>query len=262
MAPLFTKEGQKGSNRDKFATIKWQATFETSSRFIYYGVGTRNEYRLTRFGKNFPFLNEDCVGDLLIISKKDEEYYEAFVLQTDEDIDDFFAELNISPSDTNGIIPNQFEQTSEDKLLTCFLTFIKTLKVDFPQTVELATTARNCHLLSMNLNEKVITNPDKELLNWLNAEFQLFKLIENDRYSKTIQTPFKSVEELVKTANTILNRRKSRAGKSLEHHLTEMFKIFKLAFETQSTTEDKKKPDFIFPDIEAYLNPKFDTKDY
>jgi len=84
---LFDSEGEKGANKDKFITIKWQDDFETSSRFIYYGVGTRNEYRLTRFGKGFPFLNEDNVGDLLVLTKQEEEYYEGFVLQTDEDID-------------------------------------------------------------------------------------------------------------------------------------------------------------------------------
>src|SRR5437879_4223314 len=77
---FFDEEGKKGSNKDKFITIKWQDNFETSSRFIYYGVGTRNEYRLTRFGKGFPFLSDDNIGDLLIISRKSSDYYEAFVL--------------------------------------------------------------------------------------------------------------------------------------------------------------------------------------
>jgi type II restriction enzyme len=96
-------------------------------------------------------------------------------------------------------------------------------------------------------------------LNWLHAEFQLFKTIENDRYKSRIKTPFKTVEELVETANTILNRRKSRAGKSLEHHLSEIFRTFELTFAAQTVTEDNKKPDFLFPNIEAYNNPKFNA---
>ena len=51
---FFDKPGIKGENKDKFITIKWQDDFETESRLIYYGVGTRNEYRLTRFGLGFP----------------------------------------------------------------------------------------------------------------------------------------------------------------------------------------------------------------
>ena len=65
---------------------------------------------------------------------------------------------------------------------------------------------------------------------------------------------------MIKTANTILNRRKSRAGKSLEHHLEEVFNIFKLIFQTLAITENNKKPDFIFPNIESYKNPRFNEK--
>ena len=73
---FFSKPGEKGTNSDRIVTIKWQNDFETTSRFIYYGVGTRNEYRLTRFGKGFPYLSDDNVGDLLIICKKGTTEYE------------------------------------------------------------------------------------------------------------------------------------------------------------------------------------------
>lgn len=258
---FFDTAGVKGSNKDKFITIKWQDDFETRSRFIYYGTGTRNEYRLTRFGKGFPYLQDENIGDLLVVAKKASDYYEAFVLQLDEEIDEFLAALNISSNDINGIIPKQFEQTAEDKLLQCFEAFINSLKVEFPATIELATTARNCYNKAYDITSRLIkASPDKEILGWLNAEFQLFKALENNRYSQRIKTPFATVEELVETANTILNRRKSRAGKSLEHHLAEIFSTFELAYATQATTEDNKKPDFLFPSVEKYLNPKFDDK--
>lgn len=77
---FFDKPGEKGQNKDKFITIKWQDDFETASRFIYYGTGTRNEYRLTRFGRGFPFLEDENIGDLLVLSKKSDTFYEAFVL--------------------------------------------------------------------------------------------------------------------------------------------------------------------------------------
>jgi len=58
----------------------------------------------------------------------------------------------------------------------------------------------------------------------------------------------------------MLNRRESRAGKSLEHHLEEVFNNCDLNFDTQATTEGKKKPDFLFPSEESYHNLKFDEK--
>lgn len=258
---FFEEEGQKGSNKDHFVTIKWQDDFETSSRFIYYGKGTRNEYRLTRFGRGFPFLTDDNVGDLLVLAKKSKDYFEAFVLSSDNDIEDFFASLNISSTETNGIIPKQFEQTAEESLIECFSKYIETLTVDFPPTLDIASNARNCYLNSFSITANQIkSNPDKEILKWLEAEYDLFKTLENDRYSELIKNPFPSVEELVISANTILNRRKSRAGKSLEHHLEEIFRISELNFQTQVITENNKKPDFLFPNIEAYQNPDYDEK--
>jgi len=258
---FFATPGEKGANKDHFATIKWQDDFETTSRFIYYGVGTRDEYRLTRFGRSFPYLTDDNVGDLLILVKKSVDFFEAYILSSDEDIEDFFAALNISSTETNGIIPKQSEQTAEDRLLECFTAYVQSLNVDFPPTIDMATNARNCYISSHNLTDKQIkSNPDKEILNWLEAEYSLFKTIENDRYSDLIKNPFRSVESLVKTANSILNRRKSRAGKSLEHHLEEVFRVSQLLFQTQVKTENNKIPDFLFPNIESYHDTKFDEK--
>ena len=140
-------------------------------------------------------------------------------------------------------------------MFQCFLTYLRALDIDFPTTLDLATNARTCYINSYKITkEQIKSNPDNEILNWLKAEYELFKAIENERYSDIIRNPFPTVEDLIKTANTILNRRKSRAGKSLEHHLEEVFSIFKLIFQTQAITENNKKPDFIFPNIESYKN--------
>jgi len=254
---FFDKSGVKGENKDIFIKIKWQNTFETDSRFIYYGVGTRNEYRLTRFGRGFPFLQDENIGDLLIISKKADKYYEAFVLSSDEDIESFFSAFGISSTETNGLLPKTSELAAEDKLRLLFRQYLEKLTVDFPPTIELATGAREIFFKAYNLTHKaVLVKPDNEILNWISTEFDLFKFIENDRYGEIIKTPFLTVEDLIRTANTILNRRKSRAGKSLEHHLAEVFNIWNLSYTPQPVTETKKKPDFIFPNIETYFKEK------
>lgn len=254
---VFEQEILNGNDYVAFTTIKWQSDFETRSRFKFYG--SKNECHLTRLGNNFPYRADENIGDLLIICKESKEYYHAFILQSDEDIEDFFAALNISATGTNNIIPKQTELSAEDILIRCFLKYLQTLNVDFPSTYDLALQARQCYYKAYSVTPKsIIANPDKELLNWINAEFQLFKTIENERYSERIKFPFTNVEELVETANTILNRRKSRAGKSLEHHLSEIFKTFAVSFETQIITEGNKKPDFLFPSQEAYQNLNFD----
>lgn len=52
---LFDEPGKKGENKEKTVQIKWQDDFTTESCMKYYGQGTRNEYRITRFGRGFPF---------------------------------------------------------------------------------------------------------------------------------------------------------------------------------------------------------------
>ena len=247
----------RNTDYTKFVEVKWQSDFTTQSRFKYYG--SKNECHFTKFQKGFPFLSDDNVGNLLIICKKAATSYEAFVLQKDDEIEDFFVALNLSVNDTNKIIPKQFQISAEDRMYQCFITYLKSLDVDFPSTQYLSNNARRCYSNAFDINVKaIIDDPDGRLLDWLDAEFQLFKTIESDRYSERIKTPFANVEELVEIANTILNRRKSRAGKSLEHHLAEIFVQVKILFESQVVTEYNKKPDFIFPGKEAYLNPMFD----
>lgn len=213
---MFDEPGTKGTNKDRFIRIRWQDTFETDSRFIYYGKETRNEYRLTRFGKRFPFLRDENVGDLFILCHIEDNYYEGFVLQTDDDIEDFFTEFNISATETNQLIKNVPVVKEDNVLQECFDNYIQSLIIDFPPSIELASRARLCYNLSNKINnDSLLKNPDKNLLGWINTEFELFKSLENDRYKELLTKPFSSITEFIDTANTILNRRKSRAGKSL-----------------------------------------------
>lgn len=268
---MFDSPGIKGSNKDKFIKIDWYDYKTTSSRFIYYGTGTRNEYRLTRFEKGFPFLTEDNVGDLFILAHIEEHHYSAFVLRSEEDIEDFFVAFNLSADKTNALIDRTETISTNDILLKCFSDHIKTSRglyssldsesnIRFPETKELALQARNCFINVFRRSDKnILGNPDNELLKWINAEFELFKLYEIDRYSHLIKSPFSSIEELIRVSNSILNRRKSRAGKSLEHHLSALFKVFNLKFEEQIVTEENKSPDFIFPNAASYHSPRFDS---
>ena len=95
------------------------------------------------------------------------------------------------------------------------------------------------------------------MLKWIDTEYTLFRNFEEKIYAPIYSAPFSSCQELVKFSNIILNRRKSRAGKSLEHHLATIFTVAKLEYEEQAITEDNKKPDFLFPSGKAYHNLLF-----
>ena len=256
-ALLFDTPGIKGENKDKFVTVKWQDDFTTESRFIYYGQGTRNEYRITRFGKGFPFFEEDNVGDLLIIAQQSEDYYNGFVLQTDQDIDDFFAFFNLSPEMTNQLIDIASANTPE-KQLESNIQELVSLYTDFPETKQMAKLARNIYNKIHEITDvEICESPDIQLLKWIDTEYSLFRGFEEKIYAPVYSAPFPNCQELIKFSNAILNRRKSRAGKSLEHHLATIFTAAKLEYEEQAITEDNKKPDFLFPNGEAYHNLLF-----
>ena len=110
---LFGEECTRGRNREKNVTIKWQNDIETSSRFIYYGQGTRNEYRITRFGKGFEFLMDKYVGSLIIFAEQAEDYYQAFVLESDDDIETFLSYFNLSTEQTNQLISSTQVQSDD-----------------------------------------------------------------------------------------------------------------------------------------------------
>lgn len=255
---LFEKRFEKGENHEKWVKISWQDGKITDTRFIYYGKGTRNEYRITNFGRGFEFLNHEYTGALFVLIKNTETDYQGYVLNTDEEINNFLDAFNISPTETNNLISlnNRDLDMFEKQQLYDFITM---LNVDFPTSEIMSAKAREIENTVYNHLEYILSNPDQKLLNWYNMEFKLFRAIEHARYGELIRNGFNDVDDFVKIANQVLNRRKSRAGKSLEHHLAAIFDGNKIAYTSQAVTEGKKRPDFIFPSQEAYKNISFST---
>ena len=258
---LFGEKCHKGENREKWVTIKWQNDLETASRFIYYGQGTRNEYRITRFGKGFEFLQDRYVGSLIIIAEIDVDYYQAFVLESEDDIESFLSYFNLSTEQTNQIIDLSQARNEGDMLRLAIMERIKDLQ-DFPMTYEMGKMAQDIYNRLNNVTpEQIRKTPDKILMSWYSAEWELFRSLEEKVYKPIYTQPFDDCQSLIDFSNKILNRRKSRAGKSLEHHLSAIFDAEELIFEEQAVTEEKKKPDFLFPNSECYHNWEFPAED-
>lgn len=248
---IFDTPGEKGQNKESFSKIKWQDDFETEAHFKYYGQGTRNEYRITGFGRNFPFLNSDYTGSLLVILKQKNGEYKGYVLETEEDIEYFLDYYGITPIETNQLITSNFIN-SEEKENQAIKEFIKSLSIDFPSSELMSIEAQRIQNLIYNHIEKIQLNPDEKLLDWTEVEYRLFRALEHERYGTIIKDGFSDVDKFIEMANQVLNRRKSRAGKSLEHHLSSLFIGNNITFTPQAITEGNKKPDFIFPSIELY----------
>lgn len=98
---------------------------------------------------------------------------------------------------------------------------------------------------------------DELLLKRRDVEFDVFSEVERFDVMPNIKDGFHSVDDFIRYANSVANRRKSRAGTSLELHLESIFLYEHLIFEAQAITEQNKKPDFLFPSGKDYHNPAF-----
>lgn len=247
---------ERGSNRERYASIIWNGDDDlvTDSRFVYYGQGTRNEYRITRFGRGFDLLKPDHTGDLVVICKRNEESYEAFVLSDDSAIQLFLDAFSLAPTETNRLVSTGRDagQNQEKELLD---TFYMEFNGEFPSTKIMAITAEKAErVLSGGV---VRQSADEQLVRWIDTEYRLFRHIEERHYEYVTLTPAESLESFVKTGLEITNRRKARAGKSLEHHLAALFTERGISFTPQAETELGNTADFVFPSADAYHDASF-----
>lgn len=248
---LFNCDCIKGTIEDRKIQISWPDRYVTNSRYVYYGQKSRNESRITNFGRGFEFMKDDYIGNLLIISKQSEDSYSASVLSEEEDINEFILQYSIPLNSKCFLLINNRKEVdrkvSPDEKLKRLLLEIVARYDDFPETSLMSKFARECYNDAFLMDDvKISKKPDSVLRSWLDTETSLFYYLEDKIYKPLYGVPFKSVAEFTRAANEVLNRRKSRAGKSLEHHLARIFMSSRLKFEEQCVTEDNKKPDFIF----------------
>lgn len=101
-------------------------------------------------------------------------------------------------------------------------------------------------------------DPDDRLMKRREVEYGIFQKVELAHVMPLIHGGFRSVEDFIAVANSVANRRKSRSGRSLELHLKRIFDEEGLPkIGEQCTTENRKKPDFLFPCCSAYNDPVF-----
>ena len=258
---LFNPDKALSHIEKRTVRILWQTDYETDSVFTYYE--SKGELRITNFGRGFPYLNKEDTGALFVFTRQDPDHYQGFFLYTEDEIDTFLNSFGISPTETNNLIrkdPILSASAQEQRAIMAFIDSITVnYKVSFPDSAVMSRTAREIENAVYNHTEYMITNPDKKLIDWTDQEYRLFREIEMFCYGGIIRQGFRDMESFVELANQVLNRRKSRAGKSLEHHISAIFDANHIEYEEQVRTEGNKKPDFIFPSGSAYHNKLFPT---
>ena len=139
---------------------------------------------------------------------------------------------------------------------------IEPLGMDFPPTAELSRLAR-----STLPDVSPLDDPDEALLAWLGHEEALFRRLERRIVSERLEKGFvdsngADVDGFIRFSLSVQNRRKSRMGHSLEHHLAAVFDAHGVRHVRGAVTENRQKPDFLFPSLEAYAAAPADGAAY
>ena len=124
-----------------------------------------------------------------------------------------------------------------------------------PKTAKLSKLARE------SLGEvRAEDDPDTALVEWLDREDALFRRFERRMVAKRleIEQGFRredgeaDVDGCISFALRIQNRRESRMRYALENHLEAVFRAHQVSYVRGLLTENKDRPNFLFPSGEAY----------
>ena len=113
--------------------------------------------------------------------------------------------------------------------------------------------------LELNLYDSL--TPDMRLIRRRACEYELYRSVEEAVELPKVRQGFESMQAFLGLAQSILQRRKARSGRSLEVHARAIFKEEGLLehqnFAYQIVTPEGKRPDFVFPSEAAYLDLTF-----
>lgn len=177
--------------------------------------------------------------------------FEFSAIENDSDIQVDFAARFIL--DELGIEAEEPEADKLDELLAPFGGVL-------PSTAEFSLFARSTVVSASPLDD-----PDAALMTWIDQEEKLFRRMERHVVEQRIRSGFCSGDEtdvdgFISFSLQVQNRRKRRAGSALENHLKAIFEAYDIRFESGSITENKSKPDFLFPGSKEYHAAEFPTE--
>jgi len=164
-------------------------------------------------------------------------------LETEQDRVEFASRFIL---ENIGVAVQVSEETWLDKILEKF-------GGAFPTTREFSAFSRST-LADVNPQD----GQDAALMAWIEREEVLFRTLEKYLIGKRLSQGFDGdVDGFISFSLSVQNRRKSRAGLALENHLEILFQEGGIRYTRTPKTENKSKPDFIFPGIEEYRDSEY-----
>lgn len=238
---------------------------------------TRSEYRL--YFRSNPVIEQAAPGDLLAIGRTPEGGLLMIVaeagstvfrqvswlfglsgdLGTSFEQRDFVGGQDAETGFASRFILDELgiEYTPRD---TVYLEeLIDRFGLEFPTTVEFSSFARE----TLDLDPR--DDPDEVLMTWVEREELLFRLLEKRIVGERLRNGFwnghePDVDEFIQFSLGVQNRRKSRAGYSLEHHLESIFRAHDVLYSRGQATEHRSRPDFLFPGVDQYRDSAFSSE--
>lgn len=102
--------------------------------------------------------------------------------------------------------------------------------------------------------------PDETLLAWMDREEMLFRALERHLIAQRLRQGFEEdVDGFISFSLSVQNRRKSRVGAALENHLEEIFRAGRVRYARAAVTENRSRPDFLFPGAAEYRDSGFEA---
>lgn len=128
----------------------------------------------------------------------------------------------------------------------------------FPTTRQFSLFARE----NLSVEVSPLEDPDRAIMEWLNFEEMLFRRLERHIVAHRLEKGFggddgADIDGFISFSLSVQNRRKSRAGFSLENHLEAVLTANKIRYDRGAKTENNSSPDFLFPGIREYNDLSF-----
>jgi hypothetical protein len=224
-------------------------------RLVYYM--SKNECRLTRFGgRRSPVQDPENTSRLMVFAFRDDgSTLQGWLARSDDEeelIQDWTGQVVPGFPIRRRVVEGQLRL---DELFAVPADACNCAMSDLPSHWALefpAPTALTAEAVSrMGLHDQDV---DSRLMRRFECEYSIFRTVEEAHVLPKVSSGFRGVDAFVQVAMSVINRRKSRAGRSLELQLATVFDEERITYERQVMTETGSTVDFLFPSLDRYYN--------
>lgn len=273
MSRLFGKEKSRMDSQYLYLGENEDQTTSAAGILTWYDARqnhpSRTEYRL--YFQTNVVMELAKEGDLLLIGKRADDSALALIIRQGSTYERQILWLFGITNESSRFVLNTMDGEANKDLGYAGRTILETLGIEIqPETTDwldvllknFGLTFPKTRIFSKFARETLadissIENPDKAILAWINQEEMLFRTLERHIVQQRIDQGFEDVDSFVSFSLSVHNRRKSRMGFALENHLEQVFLDMEIRYAREKVTENRSKPDFIFPGIEQYHDDAF-----